>query len=123
MSKFTVAYTIYGDANLDGKVDVNDLTIVLSHFGKTSMTWSQGDFNYDGKVDVNDITIMLTHFGQSLSAPPAELAPCRAVGPVIGRRGRRWHVGLDGPRPTPALNGFDPARLDPAPLAGGGEAD
>ena len=33
------AFVIYaptpGDANLDGRVDVNDLTIVLSHFGQT----------------------------------------------------------------------------------------
>ena len=33
-----------GDANLDGRVDVNDLTIVLTHFGKTGTGWSQGEF-------------------------------------------------------------------------------
>ena len=54
-----------GDANLDGHVDVNDLTIVLSHFGNTGATWGQGDFNNDGKVDVNDLTILLTDFGMS----------------------------------------------------------
>ena len=59
--------TIPGDANLDGKVDVNDLTIVLTNFDQTGMTWSQGDFNSDDKVDVNDLTILLSHFGQSIS--------------------------------------------------------
>ena len=33
-----------GDANGDGKVDINDLTIVLTNNGKTAMAWSQGDF-------------------------------------------------------------------------------
>ena len=31
-----------GDANGDGKVDINDLTIVLSNFGQTGCAWSQG---------------------------------------------------------------------------------
>ena len=31
-----------GDANLDGTVDINDLTIVLAHYGQTGMTWSAG---------------------------------------------------------------------------------
>ena len=60
-----------GDANGDGRVDVNDLTIVLSHFGQTGMTWPQGDFNGDGRVDVNDLTIVLTNFGQTAGATDA----------------------------------------------------
>ena len=69
-----------GDANLDGKVDVNDLTIVLTNFGKTGGTsWGTGDFNGDGKVDVNDLTIVLSHFGQSAGASAAGLRPpCRS---------------------------------------------
>jgi MYXO-CTERM domain-containing protein len=58
-----------GDANGDGRVDVNDLTIVLSDFGKSSgMSWSTGDFNGDGRVDVNDLTTVLSNFGQSLGS-------------------------------------------------------
>ena len=56
-----------GDANRDGKVDVNDLTVVLTNFGQTTgVSWSSGDFNGDGKVDVNDLTIVLSHFGSSV---------------------------------------------------------
>jgi probable HAF family extracellular repeat protein len=55
-----------GDANLDGRVDLNDLTIVLANFGKsTGMSWGTGDFAGDGRVDINDLTIVLAHFGQS----------------------------------------------------------
>ena len=64
--------TLPGDANLDGQVDINDLTIVLSNFGTTSTVlgavWSQGDFTYDGKVDINDLTIVLSNFGQTYAA-------------------------------------------------------
>ena len=59
-----------GDVNGDGNVDINDLTIVLSEFGQTGMTWSQGDFNGDGKVDINDLTIVLANFGATYAAAP-----------------------------------------------------
>ena len=64
-------YSTPGDANGDGRVDVNDLTIVLTNFGQTGMTWSQGDFNGDRKVDVNDLTILLTNFGSVASSSAA----------------------------------------------------
>ena len=68
MSAIILQPQLPGDANGDGKVDINDLTIVLSNFGQTGMTWSTGDFNGDGKVDVNDLTILLSHFGQTAAA-------------------------------------------------------
>ena len=69
---FLLTPALPGDANLDGKVDINDLTTVLSNFGSSSgMTWVAGDFNADGKVDINDLTIVLSHFGQSLGASAA----------------------------------------------------
>jgi hypothetical protein len=57
-----------GDANLDGKVDINDLTIVLAHYGQTGMTWEQGEFTGDGTVDINDLTIVLAHYNDTLEA-------------------------------------------------------
>ncbi len=65
-----------GDANADGKVDINDLTIVLANFGKsTGMSWSSGDFNNDGKVDINDLTIVLTNYGETAGSSAAGMAP------------------------------------------------
>ena len=60
-----------GDANGDGRVDINDLTIVLTNFGRTGMTWSRGDFLGDGTVDINDLTIVLANFGRTAGAGPA----------------------------------------------------
>ena len=69
------AFVIYaplpGDANLDGKVDINDLTIVLSHYGQSGMTWTEGEFTGDGTVDINDLTIVLAHYNTPPPRPPA----------------------------------------------------
>jgi probable HAF family extracellular repeat protein len=65
---FLLTPTLPGDANLDGKVDINDLTIVLAHYGQTGVTWTTGEFTGDGTVDINDLTIVLAHYGQSLGA-------------------------------------------------------
>ena len=63
---FRIASTLFpGDANGDGRVDVNDLTIVLSNFGQTGCAWSRGCMDGDptGTVDINDLTIVLSNFG------------------------------------------------------------
>ena len=64
-----------GDANGDNKVDINDLTIVLTNYNTTTgMNWSTGDFNNDGKVDINDLTVVLTAYGHSAGSSPVGLA-------------------------------------------------
>jgi hypothetical protein len=59
-----------GDANGDGRVDINDLTIVLTNFGQTGCVWSQGCMDGDptGTVDLNDLTIVLANFGKTSGA-------------------------------------------------------
>ena len=68
LDNVSVMAPVPGDANNDGKVDINDLTIVLTNFGRSGLTWPQGDFNSDGRVDVNDLTIVLSNFGATASA-------------------------------------------------------
>jgi probable HAF family extracellular repeat protein len=74
---FLLTPALPGDANLDGKVDINDLTVVLAHYGETGTTWTQGEFTGDGTVDINDLTIVLAHYGNSSSssAPAAAAVP------------------------------------------------
>jgi hypothetical protein len=71
-----LAYVVLpGDANRDGKVDINDLTRVLTSYNQTGgMDWGTGDFNSDGKVDINDLTIVLTHYNQSVGASAGGIA-------------------------------------------------
>ena len=64
-----------GDANGDGRVDINDLTIVLTNFGQTGMAWSQGDFIGDDTVDIDDLTIVLSNYGYGVTAPSPAPVP------------------------------------------------
>ena len=39
------------------------------------MNWGTGDFAGDGTVDINDLTIVLSHFGQSVSTGSPSTVP------------------------------------------------
>jgi uncharacterized membrane protein len=91
---FLLKPAISGDANLDGKVDINDLTVVLTSYGQSGMVWSQGDFNGDGKVDINDLTIVLTNYGKtaglSFAAVPEPSAIAILLAGAIGLLAYAW---------------------------------
>lgn len=48
-----------GDANRDGVVNFEDITVALANFGGSG---PQGDADFDGDVDFNDVTVVLAHF-------------------------------------------------------------
>ena len=52
-----------GDLNGDGKVNITDLSILLSHWNATGVPVTQGDLNADGKVNITDLSILLSHWG------------------------------------------------------------
>lgn len=67
-----VRFTILGDTNLDGHVDVTDLGNLASNYGKShGAVWVQGDSNYDGAVDVSDLGNLASNYGASIAAGPA----------------------------------------------------
>jgi hypothetical protein len=68
VADYTIAPLHPGDANGDGVVDINDMTIVLANYNQTGMVWSQGDFTGDGTVDINDMTIVLANYNQTFGA-------------------------------------------------------
>ena len=64
-----VRATLYGDADLDGGVSINDFNVLAGNFGQASgRVWEQGDFDYDGGVSINDFNLLAGNFGQSLPA-------------------------------------------------------
>jgi hypothetical protein len=58
-----VMYTYGGDANLDGKLNVDDYGRIDSNIGLGTAGWYNGDFNYDGKVNVDDYGIIDSNIG------------------------------------------------------------
>jgi len=67
-----VRFTLLGDTNLDGSVDVTDLGNLASSYGATSSAlWVQGDTNYDGAVDVTDLGNLASNYGGHLATGPS----------------------------------------------------
>jgi len=62
-----VRYTLRGDHNLDGGVNLDDFTRLAAGFGAAGV-WSSGDSNYDGTVNLDDFTALAANFGLSLGA-------------------------------------------------------
>ena len=63
-----IMYTLLGDANLDGKVNGTDFTILATNFNDTVTNgWDEGDFNYDGKVNGADFVLLADNFNQFAS--------------------------------------------------------
>jgi hypothetical protein len=65
-----MAFTRTGDANLDGVVNDDDVTIVGATYapGVSQPSWALGDFDYNGFVDDDDVTLLGVFYDPS--APP-----------------------------------------------------
>ncbi len=71
-----VAYALYGDATLDGNVDISDLSLLGQNWNGSDKNWAQGDFNYDGKVDISDLSALGQHWNQNMAgAAGASIVP------------------------------------------------
>src|SRR5207237_8449648 len=71
-----VRYTLLGDTNLDGTVDVTDLGNLASSYGALATAiWVQGDTNYDTNVDVTDLGNLASNYGGTLATGPSAGAP------------------------------------------------
>jgi autotransporter-associated beta strand protein len=55
-----VMVTWGGDANLDGKINIDDYGRIDGNVGQSGSVfgWSKGDFNYDGKINIDDYGII-----------------------------------------------------------------
>jgi fibronectin-binding autotransporter adhesin len=73
-----VMYTYGGDANLDGKINVDDYGHIDSSVVLPGVSgWFNGDFNYDGKINVDD-------YGIIDSNVPVQGAPFSTAGATGG---------------------------------------
>jgi fibronectin-binding autotransporter adhesin len=54
---------LLGDANIDGHVDLTDLSTVLNNFGSTTSAWTSGNFDGAATIDLTDLSAVLNNFG------------------------------------------------------------
>src|SRR5205823_5591177 len=95
-----VKYTYGGDANLDGKINVDDYGRIDFNSSLAVAGWFNGDFNYDDKINVDDYGII--DFNVGIQGPPlgneaVENTVVRSMGvpPMIFREhGRDAHATL-----------------------------
>ena len=98
-----VKATFAGDTNLDGTVDLTDLSTVLNNFGQTTANWTSGNFDGATTIDLTDLSDVLNNFGKTLAtgsvagsatsplaAPePGSLAMLGGAGALLLRRKSR----------------------------------
>ncbi len=84
------------DVNNDGIVNIIDLTLVASNFGKIGS--NAADVNGDGVVNIIDLTLVAAAFGNTVSAAPEiwsrhlEIAPTRAAVETWLREAREMNL-------------------------------
>jgi hypothetical protein len=62
-------FTLLGDTNLDGIVNVADLANLAGNFGKTAgQFWINGDLDYNDGVNVADLADLAGNFGKDLTS-------------------------------------------------------
>ena len=68
ITPITPPESLTGDVNQDGVVNIQDLVLVASNFGKTGQ--NAADVNGDGVVNIQDLVLVAAAFGNSAAAPP-----------------------------------------------------
>lgn len=63
----TILGTRDGDFDLDGDVDINDLTVVLTHWEQPLTAWQAGNLNFDAVIDDIDLGVLLGNYTETLS--------------------------------------------------------
>jgi hypothetical protein len=72
-SSVIIRHTRIGDANLDGVVNDDDVTIVGAMYapGVANAAWGNGDFDYNGFVDDDDVTLLGALYNPAATPIPA----------------------------------------------------
>jgi hypothetical protein len=65
-----IKHTFYGDANLDGAVNLTDFNRVAANWGATALpAWSRGNFDYNDIVNLSDFNKLAANFGAGVAGP------------------------------------------------------
>jgi len=99
-NQIEMRYTLYGDANLDDKVNGTDFTLMSNHFNQSVTNgWDQGDFNYDGVVNGADFVLMSDNFNQFAQTPAVQ-----TTGTAQTQQTQSTSTSIDTPAAAPATD-------------------
>jgi hypothetical protein len=103
----------YGDANLDGFVNLEDFNILAANFGTSGPPWEGGDFNEDGVVNLEDFNLLAANFGKliepapnpliigfGVAAPEPAIIPFLALAVILLRTRESKNLNLTGREPA-----------------------
>ncbi len=76
----TAPAALLGDANVDGRVDLTDLSVVLNNFGSATANWTSGNFDGAATIDLTDLSDVLNNFGTNSAVSGATLGDGSASG-------------------------------------------
>lgn len=77
--EIVVKYTVYGDADLDGKIASSDSSQYSAGIHGDGGGWGFCDFNYDGHIDPTDNQILQNNFLAGLSLTNPQYTPALQV--------------------------------------------
>jgi hypothetical protein len=101
-------YVLAGDANRDRKVNIVDFSLVAANYSRRA-TFTQGDFDYSGRVDADDLDVVLSRYQMKVNpslpsasttapsrAPVASAAPALPVKPASTTKSAGFTAGILG---------------------------
>ena len=99
-----ISQELLGDANVDGKIDLTDLSTILNNFGVATGEWTAGNFDGNPTIDLTDLSDVLNNFGanqrQCLQCHRQWTGQHRAPGARFSRpRHASRTLGIEAPPP------------------------
>jgi hypothetical protein len=82
-----VRWTLYGDANLNRQVNINDFAFLAANFNQSPRRWARGDFNYDNVNNITDFARLAANFNQTVTAATPRPAATTASAAGLGLGG------------------------------------
>jgi len=95
-----VRFTYYGDADLNGEVDLSDFDAWLFGFQNHLTGWANGDFDYDGTVTIADFDAWLGAFQAHLQPLAPLIADIQNSSLTAGQKAQLFDLIAAVPEPT-----------------------
>ncbi|MFB3892495.1 MAG: hypothetical protein ACE15C_10790 [Phycisphaerae bacterium] len=87
---FILRVPIFGDADMNGLVDMADYVLWFNNYGRSGgVGWDKGDWNADGQVDMADYVLWFNNYGQDIygtGAAVPEPAVAAMLAAALGMR-------------------------------------